>query len=218
MGTTTRSSIFYPDTTDKYQLVTHLANMAQTMDDALDRQGNAYSGTDVERIAFTGKAKQGMLWANTDGDKQVYQFRNDRWWPEYEFVELTNPHAVFKPMTRSGLHVHSFGRFAVLSGVWSATNTFNWGPEQAWRNLGRIPLGYRPRMGQNLRDTMWGWFQGSSSKASRVEFFAEVGGVPGNGGDGVFQVLNMERYQDSESPYRAFITCPGITWPILQNV
>lgn len=217
MSTTSPSNIFYPDADSQYNLVADLAAMAQSIQNALNLQANAHYGTDSERIAYTGRAKNGTLWANSDGDLKTYQFRNGRWYPDYEFVPLlkTGP-GNFKQVTDFapdpeyplGVHVTSYGRMAVLSGRMIQTAKYKW-DKNAHKTLGYIPTRVAPATNLNNLSSVW------SSQDSRLTSMSiairGVASTPGEAGRVRASVRDaVWRNQDSDTG--ASLEVPGITW------
>lgn len=155
MGVTSPDNISYPDQLDDFDYVGHFADQAQSVQDALTKMGNAYVGTPAERTAFTTTAPEGALWSDTTGDKMLWQFRDGKWYPEYEFVPIPgNGTVALQPVAgaMTGVHVYSFGRLAVLTGEWTNTKalTIN---KRDWFTLGTLPTKVRPSGTGNARGT-----------------------------------------------------------------
>lgn len=71
MSTTTPDNIFRPDPSDPYNLVADWATTTDSIQAALLARGNSYRGTGAQRAAFT-TAPQGSIWADTDGDRDIF--------------------------------------------------------------------------------------------------------------------------------------------------
>lgn len=216
MPTTNPSNIVYPDGASPYNYLTDLAALAQSVQNALNKQGNMFHGTDSERIAYTTKAKNGTLWSNSDGDMKTYQFRAGTWYPEYEFVPLditskTNQNfapAEYQPV---GVHVTSFGRMATLSGSLQQKTVFSWQKGTVW-NLGTIPLRVAPPGPLNNMSSVW-----SPQDSKLIAVSAQIRGyVTTPAGAGLFQLVPAELFRNMSSSSGATIELPGLTWAIPQ--
>ena len=171
MPTTDPDNIFYPALSDPYNPVADMGSMAASMQSALKKRANAFSGTDAQRIAYTEDAVQGTLWGNTDGDKKVYQFRNNRWWPEFEFIKMNRIRGEFELTSNSGLYVTSYGRMAQLNLFFEQRSIFDWNPGKAnmWKTaVANIPEGYEPDTNISYYTAVW------SPQSSRVDALVQI--------------------------------------------
>ena len=180
MPTTTPSGLVFPagnEPADSASAIEALANSTQL---ALNRQANAYRGTRAERRAHTANAKQGDLWSESDYTQQMFQFRNNLWHPEYEFVPLEGPYGgttILKATTDSGVHVHSFGRMATLSGTFTnptVTKTYGVGTSI---DLARIPAQFCPD--ESIYLMIWGRGKDRSAAEIRLAINRHTGSTDG---------------------------------------
>lgn len=159
MPTTNPDNITYPSGSDPYNYIPDLGTLANSVQSALKKRANLFSGTDQQRIAYTQDAVNGTLWANTDGDKKVYQFRNSRWWPEFQFIKMNSPRGEFTLNSISGLYLTSFGRMANLSLFFEQKSTFDWNTkkEPMFKTaVANIPEGYEPDTPISYASAVWG--------------------------------------------------------------
>lgn len=167
MPTTTPSGLVFPagnEPADSASAIEALANSVQL---ALNRQANAYRGTRAERQAHTANAKQGDLWSESDYTQQMFQFRNNLWHPEYEFVKLEAPFGgteILRPSNKTGLHVHSFGRMVTFEGTYTnptVSKTYGVG---ASIELATVPIKYAPD--ESIYHMIWG--RGKNRSAAEI--------------------------------------------------
>lgn len=216
MGTTSPSNIIYPDGSSNFNYVTDMAAMAQSIQNALTKQGNMFSGTDSERIAYTTEAKNGTLWSNSDGDMKTYQFRAGKWFPEYEFVPLeqngsTNGNFEPDPDQPVGVHVTNFGRMATLSGAQIQKTIFDWDANSVW-TPGIIPLRVAPAGNLNEANTVWSRQDNKIiSMSTEVRGFVTTPSMAGR-----IRLVPRERFRELTSYRGVRIEYPGITWAIPQ--
>lgn len=78
MATTSPDNIKSPDAGDQYALVQDLGALADTVQNALTRRANAYTGTSAQRTAFT-SAPQGAIWVDTNGSRALYTREGSAW-------------------------------------------------------------------------------------------------------------------------------------------
>ena len=114
MPVTTPSNVYYASTTGPYAHATDMALQAQSVQDALTRQGNLFRGTVAERNAFSAKAPEGVFWSDTDGNKVLHQRRSGKWWPEIEYHQVLPLQFSFA-VTPDALAITNFGRVAHLN-------------------------------------------------------------------------------------------------------
>lgn len=79
MALTSPDNIWTPDGSDNYSLVTDLAATASSVQNALTRRANSYTGTTTERTAFTADAPEGTLWSDTNGEKILWIKQGASW-------------------------------------------------------------------------------------------------------------------------------------------
>ena len=80
MASTSPDNIFSPDEGQQWNLTSDWQQTAESVQAALNRRANSYSGTKLERLAFT-PPENGVHWHDTDGDSFEYVWRNGRWHP-----------------------------------------------------------------------------------------------------------------------------------------
>lgn len=216
MPATEPDNIFYPANSDPYNLVADMGTMANSMQSALNKRANLHSGTDQQRIAFTEDAVNGTLWANTDGNKKVYQFRNDKWWPEFEFIKINSLRGDFKTTDESGLYITSFGRMAHLSLFFEQATTFSWNTPKASLakiTVARLPDAYVPSVNISYYTAVW------SPQSSRVDCLMQIRTSPeahGSSSSGhVLVTLEKDEYKGTTSNRDATFNI-NATWPIYQ--
>lgn len=81
---TTSDGIWTPDSVDTFALVNDLAAMAASIQAALNKRANHYTGTTTERTAFTSSAPEGTFWTDTNGSKITWTLQGSSWvqvWP-----------------------------------------------------------------------------------------------------------------------------------------
>lgn len=81
----TEDGITTPSGTDEQKLVQDLAAMAVTVQEALNKRANLYTGTSAQRTQFTSQAQEGQLWKDTNGNKILWAKQGTGWtrvWPE----------------------------------------------------------------------------------------------------------------------------------------
>lgn len=147
MPTTTPSGLVFPAGNEPATTASAIEDLANSTQLALNRQANAYRGTRAERQAHTANAKQGDLWSESDYTQQMFQFRNNLWHPEYEFVKLEGPHGgteILRPTKTTGIHVHSFGRMATLEGTFTNPTVTKQYGIGAQIDLAKVPIKYAP--------------------------------------------------------------------------
>lgn len=216
MPTTSPSNIVYPDGASNYNYLADLAALAQSVQNALDKQGNMFHGTDSERIAYTTEAKNGTLWSNSDGDMMTYQFRAGKWYPEYEFVPLdltSQTNQNFEPSEYQplGIHVTSFGRMATLAGTLEQKTVFSWARNTHW-NLGFIPLRVAPPGPLNNLSSVW-----NPQDLKLVPVNVAVRGYVTTPSEaGRIRLVPEELLRNMNSSSGARIDLPGLTWAIPQ--
>lgn len=76
---TTEDGIWTPDQIDDYNLVADLATMSSTVQGALEKRANTYTGTSVQRNNFTSSAPEGTIWVDTNGSKEVWVKQGNSW-------------------------------------------------------------------------------------------------------------------------------------------
>lgn len=81
MATTSPDNIWTPDSSDNYDYVINAAATATSVQNALTRRANSYTGTITERTAFTTSAPEGTLWSDTNGDKVLWIKQGASWIP-----------------------------------------------------------------------------------------------------------------------------------------
>ena len=79
MATTTPDNIWTPDSGSNYNYVIDSAATASSVQNALTRRANSYTGTTTERTAFTTDAPEGTLWSDTNGDKTLWIKQGASW-------------------------------------------------------------------------------------------------------------------------------------------
>lgn len=78
MATTSPDNIKSPDSGDQYALVQDMGALADSVQNALVKRANAYTGTTSQRTAFT-SASEGTLWQDTNGDKFLWVRQSSAW-------------------------------------------------------------------------------------------------------------------------------------------
>lgn len=78
MVTTVPDELRTPNSGDQYALVQDLGGLADTVQNALIRRANMYSGTVAQRTAFI-TAANGVLWYDTDGTNNIWVRENNAW-------------------------------------------------------------------------------------------------------------------------------------------
>ena len=81
---TTSDGIWTPDSVDTFALVNDLAAMAASIQAALNKRANHYTGTTTQRTAVTTSAPEGTLWSDTNGEKILWIKQGASWqkvWP-----------------------------------------------------------------------------------------------------------------------------------------
>lgn len=168
MPTTTPSGLPYPAGSDFVNPANEIEKLAKATQSALNRQANAYSGTNAERQAHTRHASNGTLWSATDGEEHVYQFRDGEWFPEVQFVPLESAfggNPVLRPSDDTGLYVHSFGR--MVTGIFNFTNpSRNFNLTSGQLDLARVPARYAPKA--SLYGLIWG--RGKNRSAALLRY------------------------------------------------
>lgn len=214
MSTTSPSNIFYPDATGQYNLVADLATMAQSIQNALNKQANAHYGTDSQRIAYTSKATNGTLWSNSDGDMKTYQFRNGRWYPDYEFVPLdvaSKTNGNFEPDQDHplGVHVTGYGRMGLLAGRMVQKSIFDWNKNTHW-TMGYIPKRVAPATPLNNLSSVW-----SPQDTKLIALNVAIRGYESTPSEaGRVRVVPEERWRNTQSSTGASLEVPGLSWVI----
>lgn len=212
MPTTSPSNIWYPDGSGLYNYVADLGALAESIQRALDNQANAFSGLDSDRIAYTTEARNGALWSNTDGDKKVYQFRNGRWYPDYEFLPLdrnsqTNGNFVADENQPPGVHVSGFGRMATLQGAYVQKSIFDWDTNSTWQ-LGIMPERVRPKSNLNTLVSAW-----TPDGSLGVNGLLVPMGIEARS-TGLVRFVPHERFKNTKDSTSARLEIPGISWII----
>ena len=93
MATTSPDGIFSADGNTPASLELITGAMAQSVQDALDRRAGPFSGTTVERNAFTNAADEGVIWVDTNGEKGVYR-KNGANWQKIFPVDIPTPNLI----------------------------------------------------------------------------------------------------------------------------
>ena len=79
MATTSPDNIWTPDSSEDYDYVIDAGATATSVQNALTRRANSYTGTTTERTAFTAAAPEGSLWSDTNGDKILWIKQGSSW-------------------------------------------------------------------------------------------------------------------------------------------
>lgn len=94
MATTSPDNIYSADTNTPQNLPAITGAMATSVQEALNKRGNAYAGTSSQRQSMTSSANDGTLWKDTDGGKELWAKDGGGWvkiWPpaEYSMTSMT---------------------------------------------------------------------------------------------------------------------------------
>lgn len=76
---TTEDGLWTPDQVQDYNLVSDLATLAATIQEALNKRANSFRGTSTQRVNFTDEAGEGTIWTDTNGDKEVWVKQGNAW-------------------------------------------------------------------------------------------------------------------------------------------
>lgn len=152
MATTTPDNILTPDAGDQYALVQDLGLMADSVQDALNRRGNALKGTSAQRAAALASTTAGVLWQDTDGIGMIWKRGASAWVP-----------AVWRWA----------GSTAQMNAFTQAPNGFEWGNTTDSQNYRRVSGSWRSDGPYIFRATLTpmvsgggqtsGWFYGANS-------------------------------------------------------
>ena len=85
MATTSPDNIWTPNSSEDYDYVIDAAATATSVQNALTKRANSYTGTTAQRDACTSTAPEGTLWSDTNGDKVLWIKQGASWqrvWPE----------------------------------------------------------------------------------------------------------------------------------------
>ena len=85
MALTSPDNIWTPDSSENYDYVIDSGATATSVQNALTKRANSYTGTTTQRTAFTSSAPEGTLWSDTNGDKILWIKQGSAWvqvWPE----------------------------------------------------------------------------------------------------------------------------------------
>ena len=85
MATTSPDNIWTPNSSEDYDYVIDAAATATSVQNALTKRANSYTGTTTQRDAFTSAAPEGSLWSDTNGDKILWIKQGASWqrvWPQ----------------------------------------------------------------------------------------------------------------------------------------
>lgn len=91
MATTSPDNIWTPNSSEDYDYVIDAATTATSVQNALTKRANSYTGTTAQRTAFTSSAPEGTTWADTNGEKILWIKQGAVWlrvWPP-EYVTPT---------------------------------------------------------------------------------------------------------------------------------
>lgn len=161
MATTTPDNILTPDAGDQYALVQDLGLMADSVQDALTRRGNALKGTAAQRVSALASTTAGVLWQDTDGIGMIWKRGTSAWVPAVwrwagttaqmnAFTQAPNGFEWFdtsnnRSYTReSGVWTgYSSGTLPVTFGSGTITwKKYNGIAEVRWAGSGSFPTGY----------------------------------------------------------------------------
>lgn len=121
MATTTPDNILTPDAGDQYALVQDLGLMADSVQDALTRRGNALKGTAAQRVSALNSSDPGVLWQDTDGIGMIWKRGASAWVPAVPswFGTTTQMNAFTQAPAGFGWFNTSVGRqYNRVSGSW----------------------------------------------------------------------------------------------------
>lgn len=144
MATTTPDNIWTPDSQDDYALTADLAATAVSVQNALTRRANSYTGTTAQRTAFTAAAPEGALWSDTNGEKILWIKQGASWqrvWPvgDTGWVDVP-PLPGYAALGGAPLQIRRIGdvvypRWGFSSQGMTANSSFH---------VADIPVGFRP--------------------------------------------------------------------------
>lgn len=78
MPSTTPDGLTTPGDDDVFNWVPQMATLAEDVQNALNRRGNALKGTVAERNAYPGP-QEGMIWVDTNSERRVWRYSNGQW-------------------------------------------------------------------------------------------------------------------------------------------
>lgn len=84
MVSTNPDSLWSPDLTTLAQLVPNLGAMQTSVQAALVKRANFFTGTSAQRASFTNSAPEGVAWKDTNGSKILWVKEGSNWtqvWP-----------------------------------------------------------------------------------------------------------------------------------------
>lgn len=171
---TTKDGIWSPNVDDNFRPSSDLATMASTVQSALEKRANSYTGTTSQRTAFTTDAPEGTLWSDTNGEKILWIKQGTGWqriWPIPDTGWVDLPASVLASGVTGSVQVRVVGGMAMFRGLLTATFVGN-------TNLPVInmPEPYRPlNSNESIRPVISnvaevGRIQGFSSGNTQVRF------------------------------------------------
>lgn len=130
MVSTSPDNLWSPNLTDPAILITDLGAMQTSVQAALTKRANFYTGTSAQRTAFTNTAPEGVAWKDTNGTKNLYVKEGAAWsqiWPVQDtgwvtpvLAQNTNPvppHGFPIGVRKIGNRVDMRGRISRLNGA-----------------------------------------------------------------------------------------------------
>ena len=149
---TTPDNIWTPDQGDDFALTTDLAATAESIQLALNRRANAYTGTTSQRVAAQ-DLPVGSTWTDTDGSFGTWVMRESGWGPApgsiITVASRAEADAVVDGLKTGGIDLSTFPLYVLRRDTWQ-TEMHN---GTAW-----VPVGGPDEAGKSKKATLQsGW-------------------------------------------------------------